>query len=292
MDSRASSPNLLLRLGMAVALFCAVLITGAIPHPVPDRAAGAPTPVVDALDSTAGSLAGGESVTFTGINLSGVTRVTFDGRAAMAVTARSNSAITVTVPNSLDYKPGPVDVDVYATTDFDRVETLPYTYEVRTAVDRQMQYAFAHWRDYNLAQYGSFNDRGGDCMNFVSQTLVARGWTPTSEWFNTAGTDWASPFIYVPDFDTWMTAHPEFGAVRMSMDDLDKVRIGDVVMIDWENNGFFNHAQVVSAVAHVNGETRVYMAGHNLDGVYRDLVSTLKAESKDATAYFWSLPAG
>jgi hypothetical protein len=292
MDSRASSPSPVLRLGAAVALFCAVLIAGVIPRPLPDRVAGAPTPVVDALDVTVGSLTGGESVTITGVNLSGVTRVTFDGRAATAMTARSNSAMTVTVPNSLDYTPGPVDVEVYATTDLDRVETLEYTYEVRTAVDRQMQYAFAHWRHYNLAQYGSFNDRGGDCMNFVSQTLVARGWTPTSEWFNIAATDWASPFIYVPDFDTWMTAHPEFGAVRMSMADLDKVKIGDVVMIDWENNGFFNHAQVVSAVADVDGERRIYMAGHNLDSVYRDLVSTLRAESKDAIAYFWSLPAG
>jgi hypothetical protein len=292
MNSRASSPTLILRLGAAVAVFCAVLVAGATPHPAPDRAAGAPVPVIEALDATVGALAGGESVTITGMNLSGVTKIAFDGRTPTAVTARSNSAITVTVPNSLDYTPGPVDVDVYATTDFDRVATLRYTYEVRTGVDRQMQYAFAHWRDYNLAQYGTFNDRGGDCMNFVSQTLVARGWTPTSEWFNTAGTDWASPFIYVPDFDTWMSAHPEFGAVRLGMHDLDKLKIGDVVMIDWENNGFFNHAQVVSAVAHVDGQTRISMAGHNLDSVYRDLVSTLKAESKHAVAYFWSLPAG
>lgn len=261
----------------------------------PPRTAGAPAPVVHEMATVAGSLSGGEAVTITGENLAAVSRVTFGGRAATGITEVSNETVIVTVPHSIDYSAGTVEVEVFATADFDRVAStrpLAYDYQTLTAVDRQLEYAFDHWRDYNTAQYGDFNALGGDCMNFVSQTLVARGWTQTAEWFNDRGIDWASPFIYVPAFDEWMTAHPEYGAVKLGMKDIDKLKVGDVVMLDWERNGFFNHAQIVSGVEHVDGETEVYMVGHNLDSIYRDLGATVAAESPDAIAWFWSLPAG
>ena len=281
------------RIGAAgLALLCGFLVSGCVPLISGARAALKPLAMVEALDVTTGSLTGGESVTITGSSLSDITKVTFDGRAATELTARTNSTVTVTVPHAIDYTPGPVEVDVYASGGVNRVGTLVYTYEIRTAVDRQMNYAFSHWKEYNLAQYGDFNDRGGDCMNFVSQTLVARGWTMNEGWYNTAGTDWASPFIYVPDFDTWLVAHPEFGAVRLGLEDLDQVKIGDIVLMDWERNGFFNHAQIVSGVEVIDGQTRVLMIGHNLDSMYRDLVPTLREQSPAGVAYIWSLPAG
>jgi hypothetical protein len=272
----------------AVALLCVGALAGCVPLIVGPRASIEPLAFVDAMDAEAGSLTGGESVTLTGTNLADVSKVTFDGRSA-TLAAQDNSSVTVTVPHSIDYSPGPVEVDVFSGAR--PIATLDYTYEIRTAVDRQMNYAFTHWNDYNLEQYGDFNDRGGDCMNFVSQTLIARGWVPNEQWFNNGGTDWASPFIYAPHFDEMLVANPQYGAVRLGMEDLDQVKIGDIVMMDWERNGFFNHVQVVSGVEVIDGRTHVLMVGHNLDSMYRDLVPTLREMDPSGIAYIWSLPA-
>lgn len=280
---------------LAAAVLLAVALAGCVATPglpsSPKRAGSLP-PIVDGIGAVAGSLSGGETVTITGENLSAVTRVTFGGR-KIEVTDLSNGAITVTAPHSFDYSAGPVEVELFEAGAVDPVASLvplSYSYEVRTAVDRQLEYAFAHWKDYNTAQYGDFNPVGGDCMNFVSQTLIARGWSMTSGWHNTGGGDYSSPFIYAPAFDDWMAASPETGAVRLGMDDIDRIKVGDIVMLDWENNGFANHTQIVSLVEVVDGKTEIYMVGHNLDTIYRDLAATLAAKGPDAVAYFWSLP--
>lgn len=253
-------------------------------------ASAGPPPVLDPHPPTAGALAGGETVELTGQHLAGVTAVRFGGRDAR-IDEVSNGRIQVTVPNAEGYTPGPVDVSVRAGgAELDA--GFEHRYDELTAIDRQLAYAFTHWESYNTAAYGDFNAWGGDCMNFVSQTLVARGWTPTSDWFNDAQREWASAFVYVPDFDEWMSRHPELGATRLGMADLDLLKPGDVVMIDWDGNGFFNHAQVVSAIEYRDGEPRVLMVGHNADSTYRDLQDALERYgTEDAVAYFWSLPA-
>lgn len=253
-------------------------------------ASAGPPPALDPRPGTAGALAGGETVELTGVHLAAVSAVEFGGREAR-IDAVSNGRIQITVPNYVDYTPGTVEVSLHA----DGAELdagFAHRYDELTAIDRQLANAFTHWDDYNTAAYGDFNVWGGDCMNFVSQTLVARGWTPTSDWFNDAQHDWASAFVYVPDFDEWMSRHPELGATRLGMADLHLLKPGDVVMIDWEGNGFFNHAQVVSAIEYRDGEPRVLMVGHNADSTYRDLQDALdRFGTEDAVAYFWSLPA-
>lgn len=39
---------------------------------------------------------------------------------------------------------------------------LSYTYAAVTPVDRQLEYPFAHWNNYNLGSFGDFNVWGGD----------------------------------------------------------------------------------------------------------------------------------
>ena len=159
------------------------------------------------------------------------------------------------------------------------------------AIQAQLDYALAHWNNYNLEQFGDLNPVGGDCQNFVSQSLLARGWTMDAEWYSQdAGEDWGSAWGYVPAFDEYLRAHPELGATQASLDERSTIKIGDVVMFDWEGNGALDHVQIVSSITTVDGEIKIGMAGHNIDTDYRDLDTTLTVDHPGATAYFWRIP--
>lgn len=247
--------------------------------------------VASTIAPAQGGLVGGETVTITGTGLEVVTAVEFNGSTAQML-AQSSTEISVTAPHTISYTAGDVPVTL-ATPSGEADGALVYRYATLSAVDRQLEYAFAHWNNYNVAAYGDFNAWGGDCINFVSQTLVARGWVPTEDWFNNAQEEWGSAFVHVPSFDEWLSSHPEYGAVRLGIADRDQAKIGDVVMFDWEGDGSLDHAQVVSDVAVVNGETRISMVGHNIDTNYRDLDYAVSQQGgPHSQVYIWSIPAG
>lgn len=244
---------------------------------------------VDAISATEGSLTGGETVSIAGVGLSDVTAIEVGGSDAQLLT-QSNDTVTFAVPHSETYVNGET-VTVAVEDSLGTAAEFDYTYRTLTAVDRQLEYAFAHWDSYNTVYFGDFNAWGGDCQNFVSQTLVARGWAVTDEWFNDAQEDWAPAFVHVPSFDEWLAEHPEYGAVRMGIESIDQVKIGDVVLFDWEGDGSLDHAQVVSGVETVDGKTEVYMVGHNLDSTYRSITDALASQGhKNAQVVFWSIP--
>lgn len=244
---------------------------------------------VDSVSATEGSLVGGETVEITGGGLSDVTAIEVGGSDAPLL-SQSNDTVVFAVPHSETYVNGET-VTIEVVDSLGTAAEFDYTYRTLTAVDRQLEYAFAHWNSYNTAYYGDFNAWGGDCQNFVSQTLVARGWTVTDEWFNDAQEDWAPAFVHVPSFDEWLAGHPEYGAVRMGLDRIGDVKIGDVVLFDWEGDGSLDHAQVVSSVDTVNGATEIAMVGHNLDSTYRTIEEALDAQGHaNAQGYFWSIP--
>lgn len=241
------------------------------------------------LSATSGGLAGGELVTVEGAHLSAVTAVSVGGQDARILES-TNGALTFEVPNSRDYTPGAVPVTL-ETHSGELDSPLGWEYIVATAVDRQLEYAFRHWDDYNTVFFGDFNAWGGDCMNFVSQTLIARGWAPTDDWFNLAQEDWAPAFVHVPSFDEWLASHPEYGAQRWGLDRVDDVKIGDVVMFDWDGDGSLDHAQVASSVRIVEGEAEIGMVGHNVDSTYRTIEDALEEQGTEkATVSFWSIP--
>ena len=171
----------------------AILLSGCAATGGPDENApqAAAQGEVDSLSPASGPLVSGGTVTLTGKNLGDVTRVTFDGVGATDVTVVSDTEVTVAVPVAAEYVPAVNQVNVFAGNELVPADdALTYSRESLTPVDAQLQYAFAHWsrETYNLATYGEFNSVGGDCMNFVSQTLSARGIPMTSGWSFTSTT--------------------------------------------------------------------------------------------------------
>ncbi|WP_159570183.1 amidase domain-containing protein [Curtobacterium sp. 18060] len=174
------------------------------------------------------------------------------------------------------------------------VATSSMAYAALTDVDRQLQYAMAHWKDYNLSEYGTMNPIGGDCANYVSQTLIARGWEQRSDWYNrAAGAEHSATWTYCPTMDPWLeTNAAEFGLTRRSSDERDEVKVGDIVFYDWNANGSPDHTTIVSEVfTEPDGTIRIKSASHNQDGPYRDLDEMITVQHPGGTAWFHTFDA-
>jgi hypothetical protein len=253
----------------------------------------AATPAVaraTALSSSSGSLVGGEKVTISGTNLTGVTAVTFGGIASTAVAVVSPTTVTAVVPASKDYQPASGGVVVAkGSAVVASARTLTYTWAATTPVDREMQYAFAHWNapTYNTAYY-NFDAVGGDCQNFVSQSLLAAGLAKTSSWYYSSASDHSSSWGYAPAFDALA---PSLGFTRLASDQRAQLQVGDLAYFDWNHNDVPDHVMIVSAVSTVDGATTVKLVGHNLDYDYRDLDTTITKDHPGSAVWFYRLPA-
>ncbi|OII10267.1 hypothetical protein BIU97_11895 [Curtobacterium sp. MCBA15_009] len=176
----------------------------------------------------------------------------------------------------------------------DAVATTSLAYAALTDVDRQLAYAMRYWEDYNLTEYGTMNPIGGDCANYVSQTLIARGWEQRSDWYNrAAGAEHSATWTYCPTMDPWLSANAaEFGLTRRSLDERDKVKVGDIVFYDWNDNDSPDHTTIVSEVfTEPDGTIRIKSASHNQDGPYRDLDEMITVQHPGGTAWFHTFDA-
>ncbi|RDV43659.1 hypothetical protein DOE76_17145 [Leifsonia sp. ku-ls] len=284
----------------AVAATAALAFTACAGEPSPVTKAvaqaAAPSPtatssVVSSIQPAAGSVSGG-TVTLTGTNLGKVGAVQIGGQPA-TVTKATNDKVVVSVPAAANFQAGSVPVTV---TDkngkpVNAAGGATYDYQVQTPVDKQLAYALTYWKNYNTAQYGDLNPVGGDCANFVSQTLIARGWQMNSEWYNhDAGDDWSPAWGYVPSMDQYFRENAaQLGLTEYSFDQRDKIKVGDIVMFDWNDNDSLDHVQIVSAVQNVNGQIKIKMVGHNEDSDYRDLDEAITVDHPGGVGHFWSL---
>ena len=121
-------------------------------------------------------------------------------------------------------------------------ERLAYIYDRRSAV----QYAERWWNEFNPA-YNKFTD---DCTNFISQCLHAGGipmWGSPNKakgwWMR--GKSWSY---------SWTSAHGFYllmaksGGIRTKkVANPQELNLGDIICIDFEGNGRFDHSLMVTA---------------------------------------------
>jgi len=283
----------------AVAASAALVFTACAGEPSPvtkavaQAAAPSPTPtssVVSSIQPAVGSVSGG-TITLSGTNLEKVGAVQIGGQPA-TVTQATDDKVVVSVPAAPNFQAGSVPVTVTDKTG-KPVTTAAgsYDYQVQTPVDKQLAYALTYWKNYNTAQYGDLNPVGGDCANFVSQTLIARGWQMNGDWYNrNAAAKWSPAWGYVPAMDNYFRENAaQLGLTEYSFDQRDKIKVGDIVMFDWNDNNSLDHVQIVSGIQNVNGQIKIKMAGHNEDSDYRDLDEAITVDHPGGIGHFWSL---
>ncbi|AYG04212.1 hypothetical protein D7I44_12170 [Gryllotalpicola protaetiae] len=165
---------------------------------------------------------------------------------------------------------------------------VPLNAPLSAAQQRQVDYALTYWKTYNSAAYGDDNPNGGDCANFVSQTLLQRGWTMNSKWFNHGPNAMSSAWAFVPSMYTYLRANAsELGLVELGESDRSKYAVGDVVMFWWKNaSGGYSaapdHVQVIDRITTAGGQASISMASHNIDYDFRDLDDEVTTEHPGA----------
>jgi hypothetical protein len=160
---------------------------------------------------------------------------------------------------------------------------LTFTYIPDPGVTAQIDYVLAHWQHYNAEVYGIIP--GNDCVNFTSQSLIARGWTMDADWNLVAGTystAWASSTA----FAAYLSSQPE-RATLLSADQRAEVKVGDIVQFDWDNSGDRDHTGIVTRVERGDTGVQIFYAGHTNNTDYRSVDESVRLSG--GAAYFWSI---
>ncbi|WP_369271377.1 amidase domain-containing protein [Streptomyces sp. R11] len=111
-------------------------------------------------------------------------------------------------------------------------------------------YAKQYWSNYNPA-YPNFNGQGagGDCTNFVSQSLKAGGWKHVpgyvydyTKWFGNADIQ-SHSFIGVNEW-SWFAQNSKRTTSLANVYQLD---VGDVLQLDFDKDGSKDHTMIVTS---------------------------------------------
>lgn len=113
--------------------------------------------------------------------------------------------------------------------------------------ERAVEYA----RKYAFSQnpiFGNFRGIGGNCTNFVSQSIYAAGcvmnYTPTFGWYYISLDDRSPSWTGVEYFYDFMTENEGVGPFGRDAT-LDELEIGDVIQLGQNDKGFYHTLLVV-----------------------------------------------
>lgn len=261
--------------------------------PTPTPTPLVPPPVAVRLSSVQGHSSGSRTVTLTGSQLQNLRAVRVGGQLVSGLVVLSPTTARFVLPAAADYQAAVAPIALVAAADgITRPTTLTFTYVVRSKVDRQMAYAFQNWNSYSNARFGYLS--GNDCANFASQTLLARGWKHSSEWFNRGPGRWSGTWVSSTAMSTWLKTRPDL-ATPLLYRQRDQAVVGDIVQFRWPGHkkGYtaWDHTGVVSKVVVLpDGRHDVYYTSHTLNRQYGGSTQILaKYMAKDLRIQFFHL---
>jgi hypothetical protein len=171
----------------------------------------------------------------------------------------------------------------------------------RRGLTRQYALEWARKRNPLFQDYSSRKVFGGDCTNFVSQALLAGGWT-ISWGHSFESTAWWSDANACSM--TWSVAH-EFRRYlalsgRASPCSANELWWGDLVLIVPEGTDYAHHAMIVTEVyrnlQHPDERPTVYLCGHSNDRLNYPLQDVESASGGEKNLEYWkvadSVPMG
>lgn len=248
-----------------------ILTPTASPTPTVTPTPVVPLPAAKALNKTIGHSANSRTVTMTGTRFLNIAGVQVGGTPVVNLRVLSDTEARFVIPNAIDYQAKVAAVTITARSDPKaRPSGLTFQYKVANRLDRQMAYAFKYWNVYSNATFGYL--AGSDCANFASQTLLARGWKRSSEWFNYGAGDWSGTWVSSTAMSTWLKKRTDL-ATHLTYAQRDAVAVGDVVQFRWPGHSkkysSWDHTGIVSKVVVLpNGRHDVYYTSHTLNRQY------------------------
>jgi hypothetical protein len=160
-------------------------------------------------------------------------------------------------PDFVAPKQSPLDTYQPQTFDVQPDSLYTFTYDHAAAA----RYADTYWSSYN-ASYKNFNSVGGDCANFVSQSLRAGGQPDDGSWYyrnaggSTADDAWTYAWVNNQGLRDW--ARNTSRGIAYS--DYSQLMVGDIVNYDWDWDGTYDHVTIV-----VQAGANALIDSHNND---------------------------
>ncbi|WP_079190861.1 amidase domain-containing protein [Streptomyces acidiscabies] len=136
------------------------------------------------------------------------------------------------------------------------------------------KYAEKYWKNYNSA-YRKFDGKGGDCTNFISQSLRAGGWKNKSGWYRNANYWWYNSSNQTYSWtgvDHWATFAKKSGRTSI-LGNVYNMGIGDILQMDFNRAGGKDHSMIATHLA--NGQP--YLTYHSNNTYRRSMASIVKA---------------
>jgi len=239
--------------------------------PTPTPTPIVPLPVVSSINKHVGHTALSRTATITGSRFTNLAGVQVAGTPVTSLRVLSPTRATFVLPNAYDYQPKTAQITVTAWSDRTPRRTgLTFQYKADSRLDKQMAYAFRNWNASSNRTFGYLS--GNDCANFASQTLLARGWARSPQWFNYGPGRWSGSWVSSTALSTWLKSRPDL-ATRLVYSQRDQVAVGDIVQFRWPGHkksySAWEHTAVVSKVVVLpNGRHDVYYVAHTLNRQY------------------------
>jgi hypothetical protein len=166
---------------------------------------------------------------------------------------------------------------------------MPVPLAVDIGVQKQLAYVLAHWKNYNLAEYGLVGHN--DCVDFASQSLIARGWAMDRDWWSKgSGSSFTFSKAWVSSTSLMRYLAASGRATALTDAQRDKVKLGDIVQFDWDKSGDRDHTGIVTRIERLGGKITIYYAGHTDDTDYRSVDWAITVNHPGGLAYYWSIP--
>jgi len=141
-------------------------------------------------------------------------------------------------------------------------------YDRLKAFDYARRWAFSR----NPAYY-DFQNIGGDCTNFASQVIYAgcgvMNYTPIFGWYYTSVNDRTPSWTGVNQLYDFLINNIEEGP-RGELIPLSEVEVGDIIQLNFDGDGQFDHTPVVVERGEGTPDT-VLVAAHTNDAFNRPL---------------------
>jgi hypothetical protein len=223
------------------------------------------------MNKHVGHTANSRTVTMVGQHFSNLSGVQFAGAPVADLVVLSDTRARFVLQNSLDYQAKIAAVTLTAKSGATpRPTGLTYQYKVDDDLDRQMAYAFRNWNSSANRTFGYLS--GSDCANFASQTLLARGWQRSSQWFNYGAGRWSGTWVSSTALSSWLTRRTDL-ATHLTYSQRDQATVGDVVQFRWPGHSkkyaSWDHTGIVSKVVVLpNGRHDIYYVAHTLNRQY------------------------
>ena len=149
---------------------------------------------------------------------------------------------------------------------------------------REIAYARAHYSKPNREVFGDLG--GTDCVNFTSQTLLARGWKLNPKWTYKGG--YARAWISSTGFHDYLAQHPEL-ATELTWSQRSRASVGDVVQFDWDNSGDRDHTGIISGFETLNGKREILVSSHSPAAFDWPITDVVAEHGPPTQIYIWHL---